>query len=373
MEFLARRKLTFLALIMGALLLYPFAPKSALAQMMPEVASNGVGDLLIFPYWTTMNRDTIIEITNTTSGTPIFTHVRFLDMSGEVLNEFTIGLCERDVWTAVLTSGMMNGDMMTMLQVVSPGKADGKVGDDNDYIEPPMADEDGVIAMVEIGEASGGYIEVFSMPEDPEAVEVTTGDADDRVTPAEAAALTANRDVITGVAFILNTDSGMGESVPPTALVGFDMFTATLTDPEDALVAENMMVADALAREGGVDKEILITHFNINPDIAGSTMMVITFPTGAVNDERIEDEDNPVSILAMDAQGFPDYTPIDMELDSNVNMLDVANLAGDDSRTFIGRGEMTEGWLRILDNDGGEEDAFPDLSPSCCRAGIPVG
>ena len=57
--------------------------------------------------------------------------------------EFTIGLCERDVWTAVLTAGMMNGDdMTTMLQVVSPGKADGKV-DDANYEEPPMEDDDG--------------------------------------------------------------------------------------------------------------------------------------------------------------------------------------------------------------------------------------
>ena len=376
MEFWTRKKLTFLALIMGALLLYPFAPKSALAQLMDdnlvvdvEVASNGIGDLLIFPYWTTMNRDTIIEITNTTSHTPVFTHVRFLDMAGEVLSEFTIGLCERDVWTAVLTAGMMtNGDMMTMLKVVSPGKADGKV-DDADYEEPPMEDDDGNIPMLEIGDATAGYIEVFSMAEEPDAKLVeNSADPEDDVTQPQADALRTSRDVITGAAFILNTDSGKGESVPPTALVGFNAINADETPAsdsiddndknEDALVAGSDRVTDALAREGGVDKEILITHFNINPNIAGSTMLVVTFPTEDADIDDREEEDNPVSIFAIDTQGFGDYGPVSMELDSNVNMLDMATLGDDADRSDIGY-RLTEGWLRILDSNEGERDDFP--------------
>ena len=181
-------------------------------------------------------------------------------------------------------------------------------------------------------------------------------------------ALMTNKDVITGVAFILNTDSGTGESVPPTALVGFNAINAdddaaneALTDNdknEEAVVAGSMRVADALAREGGVDKEILITHFNINPDFAGSTMLVITLPTEDKDIDDRMDEDNPVSIFAIDPQGFGDYGPVSMELDSNVNMLDMATLGDDADRSDIGH-RLVEGWLRILDSGEGERDDPP--------------
>jgi hypothetical protein len=227
-----------------------------------------------------------------------------------------------------------------------------------------MEDDDGMIPMLEL-DGYAGYIEVFSMPDQRDVDDDADTEANEEV---DGRTVHLNRDVITGAAFILNTGVGSGESVPATVLVGFnagvkedpDTAGTFIVDasPEDRTAVGNMMVADALAREGGVDKEILLTHFNINADFAGSTMMVITLPTEKEDIDDREEEDNPVSIFAIDPQGFGDYGPVSMELDSNVNMLDMATLGDDADRSDIGH-RLLEGWLRILDSNEGERDDFP--------------
>ncbi len=73
-----------------------------------QVAPGGVGDLLLFGYWTTqMGRDTLLAITNTDTAMDAAVHVRILEgkASAEV-RDFTVCMSAGDVWTAaIMTDG----------------------------------------------------------------------------------------------------------------------------------------------------------------------------------------------------------------------------------------------------------------------------
>ena len=101
-----KRKKSFalIAVLAAAALLYLGQPQPALAQL--QISPNGVGDLLIFQYWTTVNRDTLIAVINPFGGQATrFVHVRLREAVASVdVRNFTICLSPGDVWTASLTA-----------------------------------------------------------------------------------------------------------------------------------------------------------------------------------------------------------------------------------------------------------------------------
>jgi hypothetical protein len=310
MEGLTRKRLTvFMAWVVGALLLCSVTPKSASAQEL--VAPNGVGDLLIFPLWTTDDRDTLIAVTNMSGaggqdGVNQYVHFRFREeaASTDILN-FTIGLSPGDVWTAAISAGS--------LTVFNAGSADAAVGGLG--FTPPPA----VGTPVSIS-ATTGYIEVYTM-------ETAGGD-----------------DVIMGHAFFLNTDIGAGEGRVATALTGFNATS------EAATIAADTSVSSALAREGGVDKEMLLSRYNIDPAIAGSTTLLLTFPTGLplVGD--------PITVDVFDENENRNFSPRSITLTQEVNVIDLATSG---ANLQAASGALIEGWLRILNNTlGAESDSL---------------
>jgi hypothetical protein len=123
------------------------------------VTPNGLGDLLIFGYWTAYDRDTLVAITNTFGGqSQRYVHVRIREgvNSNEVAN-FTICLSPGDVWTAAITSTGRNASTSSLL-IGDPGTCDGSVTNAQG-LTPPPAPGDPPLGL----NADFGYIEAYTL------------------------------------------------------------------------------------------------------------------------------------------------------------------------------------------------------------------
>ena len=94
---LAARPLVAAAAVAGALLLPPQAQAV-------NVSQNGLGEVLLFPYYTVRNSiDTNINITNTSENTVIF-KIRFREAhNSRDARDFNVVLSPYDVWNATVT------------------------------------------------------------------------------------------------------------------------------------------------------------------------------------------------------------------------------------------------------------------------------
>ena len=144
-----------------------------------------------------------------------------------------------------------------------------------------------------------------------------------------------------------------------TALVHFNAVS------EGATSAGNAAVAAALAREGGVDKEVVLTRYVAGGIADATTQLVLTFPTG-----HQPGSTDPVSAFFFDEEERVNFSPRRVILPWEVN---VCTLTQDEGVTtfacpttstlpvntvdVIGPGgPFTGGWLRLLNTTVGAED-----------------
>src|SRR5262245_18402962 len=76
-------------------------PEPACGRGAAQVTPNGLGDLLLFPYWTTEDRTTLIAFGNGAGGQEqTFVHVRVREcVSSQDIRDFSVCLSPGDVWT----------------------------------------------------------------------------------------------------------------------------------------------------------------------------------------------------------------------------------------------------------------------------------
>ena len=192
---------------------------------MPMVTANGVGNLLKFSFWTTTyDRDTLLAVTNP-GYDPANVSVKIVNGMGGS-DTFTICLTKGDVWTARL---MSDGEGKSMLDVVNPGTCDS----DSDM---PTVD------MLPLA-ADHGFIEAYT----------TDG-------------------MIMGTANIVSPVGGFSSIYNAVSIVNFD--------PTVEMPAKAEGIQDALAMEGGIQKDMLIGRWAASPANGARTHVVLTFPAG---------------------------------------------------------------------------------------------
>ena len=307
-------------------------------DMMPEeamdmgmqVAPNGVGDLLLFAYWTTqMSRDTLLAITNT-SNMDRTVHIRMREgmASGDV-GDFTICMSGGDVWTAAITS---DGDGKSRLLIGNPASGASCGGGTLSGDELPL------------GAHTFGYLEAYTID-----------------------AMDGGADSLAGVATIVSPSEGFASSYNATALVGFDATddaAATVNAGGEGtmdMMGTSNNIQMALAREGGVDKEVLIGRWTASTEIVESlTQIVLTFPGGG------QPGTDPITAHVWNEEESYNTSPRTLTLGREVNVCTFWNA------TFTGEHVKLEcnlvepgllitfegGWFRFFNNRvGGELDS----------------
>lgn len=87
--------------IFGAAALIAFAPLAGAISLSP----NGLGQLLIYPYYTVnKNQDTLVSIVNTSDTGKIVTVFALEGYNGRTVLNFNLLLSPHDIWTAAITS-----------------------------------------------------------------------------------------------------------------------------------------------------------------------------------------------------------------------------------------------------------------------------
>ncbi len=276
------------------------------------VTPQGVGDMLIFGYWTTeADRNTLLSLKNVDGHTTQQRSVSIAihDMTGAEISSFTICLDPGDVWAATLVPDEQNQDG-SQIRIDDPGSCD----DANGTSPPPAADA--VLALA----AGYGYAQIYT--ED-------------------------NSDTLAGTATVLSAAGDFSARYNATALTGHVAGTTAAAD-----------IASAFAAEGGdaaTTKNVLLGRWTAAADLDASTQVVLILPTGGSSD--------PVSIWAYDAAGQSVFTRHEISLDQAVNVCTFRNTLHTDSG-------MTElvcndndglaigpdgGWFRIVNNQDGAE------------------
>lgn len=244
-------------------------------------------------------------------------------VTGVDVRNFTICLSPGDVWTAALTSA---GPTSSTLIIGSVGSCDGAIAGTG-FTPPPLPNQ-----QVPVG-ATFGYVEAYTM-------EAGGGD-----------------DVIWGVATPVDVIGGFSSSYNATALVNFNATS------EASSVANNKAVSAALAREGGVDKEILLTRYTAGDIFAAATQVVLTFPAG------FQPGEDPVSMFFFDEDEHVSFSPRHIFLPHWVNVCTIEPVSSVtrifcpttaaipvNSFDVLGSpGTLTGGWVRIINNGVGAE------------------
>jgi len=303
----------------------------------PQVAVNGIGDLLVYSVWQTEDgRDTLIAVIEGYGTSPsTYVHVRFREAvnSADVL-DFTICLSPGDVWTASLSQTGAPEDS-SVLRVGNPGSCDDSVH--APLTSPPDVGEELILS------ATSGYMEAYTFP--------------------GPAATPLGLDSIFGLATIVNPAAGFSSSYNPTALVNFDGRSEADT------AHGNRLISHALAREGGVDKEILMTRYTAGGVLNAESQIVLTFPT---SDEP--GTADPVSVYFFDENENINSSPRRITLPWEVNVCTIDSTGthtritcpGTNNSFLVqgGGGDFTGGWVRLFNNElnGPDTDSI-DAAP----------
>ena len=369
-----------------------------------QVTPNGVGDLLIFGYWTTEDRDSLIAITNTFGGqAERFVHIIIYEgiNSAERLN-FTICLSPGDVWTAAITRDGPTSSNSSLI-VGNPGTCDGSVANSS-LTRPPLPVAAGG-SPAPISGATFGYIEAYTMecitgasafagqiPGIPPFTQCPTPTLQNQTGSPPFGNDDGGDDTLMGVATLVNATAGFSSSYNATSLIGYDAldesanvhnnsndgrahqffpdqgFPGPTVGPvvlapgaATAVSAGSARrdVANALANEAGVSKEILMGRYTANPAFNSSTDIVLTFPTGDQTGAA-----DPVSFFVFDEEEVFRFSPRGIILNWEVNICRFANNSvtpsgqtefacnGRDGDIIAGQGsDFTGGWFRILNNN----------------------
>jgi len=313
------------------------------ADECPQVAVNGIGDMLVYSLWqTTGNRDTLIAvIEGYGTSASNYVHVRFREGVNSVdVLDFTICLSPGDVWTAALSgTGAPAGG--SVLRVGNPGSCD-------DDVVAPLTPPPAVGEPLIISGATFGYMEAYTFP--------------------GPAASPPGTDSIFGVATIVNPTAGFASSYNATALVNFEGLT------EGDTVHGDVLIAQALAREGGVDKEILMTRYTAGGVLNATSQIVLTFPTG--DQPEFDDDPDSISAYFFDEDENINSSPRRIDLPNEVNICTIDRTAlvtritcpGTDNSFIVqgGGGTYTGGWVRLFNNnlDAVDSDSIDDAPES---------
>ncbi len=144
------------------------AMMSAPAHAM-NVAQDGKGEVLLFPYYTVLNGfDTILSVTNTSDRTTVF-KIRWREAkNSREVRDFNVALSPHDVWTAGVTVNGSGALVRTFdKSCTSPILPDGPNGSTQidftnaAYTNAPPFEEDG--AGTAISRVQEGYFEIIEM------------------------------------------------------------------------------------------------------------------------------------------------------------------------------------------------------------------
>ena len=360
--------------------------------------SGGVGHHLLYSYWTTADyKDTLIAIhdplgVKKTFGGMNLVTVVVRDMMGGELAMFDICLADGDSWTAGISSSEMEG--MSMLTVGNEGECDGEI------VQPGVNREGSPDNTPKMGEpmyikGMGGSIEAYSpwlveLADDRETGDPVTArnnsepgrlmdtvgpEPEDRQTATEGGTGEVDSDtnaepndpqMITGVAFLVDTMMGYASAYNPVALTCHDIGS---TDRDGAEADEIEIDEDPLrschrdfdldgtdvrtpaapdAAEGSrhpkgnlinklltggihgvvqgdnvvgtamnTERANLIGRWITAPEIAAETTVMVTFPGAAYEDHPLDMSDS-VSLLVFDEMGMGG-APMNIMLDMAVN------------------------------------------------------
>lgn len=386
-QFLRKRAL---AAVLSAAVLVGLAQPAVAATFNPtyptQVTPNGVGDLLIFGYWTTVDRDSLVAITNAFGGqTQRFVHIRIREGvdSVEVAN-FTICLSPGDVWTAAITS---TGAGTSALLIGNPGSCDDAVLGGQGLTPPPAPGD----PPLDLG-TDFGYITAYTL-------ECSTNLGGLGLCPGLGTAPNGNDDggddTLMGVATLVSATAGFSSSYNATSFIGFDainesasirnanntgrahsLYTTILGGAPTVVAGATPIsagsartdVANALANEGGVSKELLMGRWTAATIFNSSTDVVLTFPTGDYPGVVVGGD--PVSIWIFDEDENFNFSPRSVILDWEVNICRFRNPSvtesGDTEFTCNGRaglggpagrsvqgpgGTFESGWFRFINNN----------------------
>jgi hypothetical protein len=302
-----------LAVVLSAVALCGTA-QQATAQV--TVTPNGVGDLLIFGYWTSFERDTLVSITNAFGGQASrYVHLRVKEgvNSADIAN-FTICLSQGDVWTAAITSDSANAGGSTLV-IGDPGSCDAGVNAGFGLTAPPGAGQPLPLS------SDFGYIEAYTL----ECNAASPG------CPGVGIAPRANNnggdDVIMGTATLVSASAGFSSSYNATSLVGFNAFNegASIANASGSGTAGNQgaraNIANAIANESSVNKQILMGRWTANNSFDSSTDIVLTFPTGGQPRGGATGlVPDPVSVWIFDEEENSTFSPRSMILRNEVNI-----------------------------------------------------
>ena len=289
-----------------AVLALCFATRPAHAQ---SVANGGIGEHLLFAYWTTDSyTDTNIAIhsplgvrSKIESEDRNVVHVVLRDDMGDKMKEFDICLRPGDTWTAALSMGQ--------LAVGDPGQCDGDVLAAADpargtspMISTPMPGE-----MVDIG-ATGGYLEAWTKP---------LGTLMDDTVPCvvdQADVGTTGRECTEGTGFDVDTtpDDATAREISGTAMLVSPMAGFSSTYDATALMHCGNRAAAGATTNRTIAEAILSTTARNNDDGNGCWHVLAADATPTMNDDMAGD---PIkAALAGDPLGTDTTSPPDKDI-----------------------------------------------------------
>ncbi len=135
-----------------------------------NLASNGKGEVLIFPYYTVRNGfDTLLSVTNTSDRT-VLANLRLREASnGRPVLEFHIALAPYDVWTGAVTIDGTDGALVRSFDATctAPALAAGPGGSTQVALTPSNFDGTGALPYDnggrQLNRVQEGFIEVIEM------------------------------------------------------------------------------------------------------------------------------------------------------------------------------------------------------------------
>jgi hypothetical protein len=274
------------------------------------------------------------------------------------------------VWTAAITS---DGSSSSFLVVGNPGSCDEDVAGAG-FTTPPAPDDPPLGLPADFG-----YIEAYTM-ECTNNVLLANG------RPNLCASPNGNNDggddAIMGIATLVNAEAGFASSHNATSFVGFDAYSESASTrnslgagtvpitanyiPATPGRGNRTAVNRALAREGGVDKEILLGRWTASTLLDSTTQVVLTFPGNAQPGSN-----DPVSIWVFNEEENFNFSPREITLNWEVNICtfhnagetssgntqlscngDNVGLGGAGGNEIVGPGgTFSGGWFRILNNN----------------------
>jgi hypothetical protein len=278
----------------------------------------GVGQVLVYPYYTVNNnQDTLITVGNA-SDTGKVVKVQFNEgMNGRIVLDFNLFLSPRDVWTARVSelaaedgAGLFSSDRSCTWPVLGPGEQFTTTGYDGGSLVPADGGPTGP------GRTREGYIRLFALGEiipgstlEDAIIHQQTGVPGEGTPTCEEAEigidihehLVTPDDTLYGSASIVNVGEGTFFAYGADALADFTdvpLVTTTLPYMASAYSSESGSfgaIAHVLDHEGhyvALDYEIpahavsavfmadsLLNEYLVAPGLGAHTDWIVTFPT----------------------------------------------------------------------------------------------